>query len=238
MRLSLIHFIKVTSIRLRIHKLLSPLSSFFSNIFYLVKLSEWAAQQGNIPFNDFPSKWDYTKRFLLYNWVADQEKLKDCPINYLEFGVADGYSIKWFVKQNGNPDSIFHGFDTFTGLPEDFGSLKKGDFDTNNKVPEIDDRRVRFHTGLFQQTLPGVLPDLALQTRNVVMLDADLYSSTLYVLTTLAPYLKKDDIIFFDEFLVPTHEFKAYHDFSQAFPLKMKLIGAANNYYFSAFKVE
>jgi len=69
------------------------------------------------------------------------------------------------------------------------------------------------------------------------MLDADLYSATLYVLTTMAAYLKKDDIIFFDEFAVPKHEFRAFHEFTQTFPGELQLIGAANNYYFSAFKV-
>lgn len=69
------------------------------------------------------------------------------------------------------------------------------------------------------------------------MLDADLYSATLYVLTSLAPFLQKGDIIFFDEFAVPTHEFKAYYEFVQAFYPNIELIAAANNYYFAAFKV-
>ena len=47
----------------------------------------------------------------------------------------------------------------------------------------------------------------------------------------------KDDIIFFDEFAVPTHEFKAFYDFLQAYYLDLKLIAAGNNYYFVAFKV-
>ena len=69
------------------------------------------------------------------------------------------------------------------------------------------------------------------------MLDADLYSATLYTLTTLSPFLKKGDIIFFDEFVVPTHEFKAYLDYSQSHYIDLKLIAAANNYYFVAFQV-
>ena len=69
------------------------------------------------------------------------------------------------------------------------------------------------------------------------MMDADIYSATLYTLTSLAPYLKKGDIIFFDEFAVPTHEFKAFTDFTQSFYIDFKLIAAANNYYFSVFKV-
>jgi len=59
----------------------------------------------------------------------------------------------------------------------------------------------------------------------------------LYALSSLAPFLKKGDIIFFDEFAVPTHEFKAFYDFLQAYMLNLELIGAANNYYFTAFKV-
>ncbi|MDE3124774.1 MAG: hypothetical protein KGK14_04610, partial [Bacteroidota bacterium] len=74
--------------------------------------------------------------------------------------------------------------------------------------------------------------------RNVLMMDADLFSATLYALTALAPYLKKGDIIFFDEFVVPTHEFKAYQDFIQSYYCNLQLIAAANNYYFVAFKVQ
>ena len=70
------------------------------------------------------------------------------------------------------------------------------------------------------------------------MLDADLYTATLFVLTSLAPFLKKDDIIFFDEFVVPTHEFMAYHQFINSYYFDLELLGAANNYYFVAFKVK
>jgi hypothetical protein len=95
-----------------------------------------------------------------------------------------------------------------------------------------------FLKGLFQQTLPTFLRNLDNTRRNVVMMDADLWSATLYALTTIAPYLKKGDIIFFDEFVVPTHEFKAYLDFVESHYVNLKLIAAANNYYFAAFKVE
>jgi hypothetical protein len=162
----------------------------------------------------------------------------DGPINYLEFGVAGGHSIRWFVEQNSNPASRFYGFDTFTGLPEDYGPYKKGYFNNNNTPPAIKDTRVKFYQGLFQQTVPGFITELDNDKRNIIMLDADLYSATLYVLTSLAPYLKHGDIIFFDEFSVPTHEFKAYIDFVESFYVDLELIAAANNYYFVAFKVK
>lgn len=74
-------------------------------------------------------KWDYNKRFGLYGQVIIDEKLTEA-INYLEFGVADGYSFLWWMHQNANPDSRFYGFDTFTGLPVDFGPYKKGTFNS------------------------------------------------------------------------------------------------------------
>jgi hypothetical protein len=167
----------------------------------------------------------------------EKENLTIAPVNYLEFGVASGQSFRWFLSQNANPESRFYGFDTFTGLPEDFGVYKKGTFNNNTEAPQIDDKRAKFYQGLFQQTLPGFLNVLNNNKRNIIMMDADLYSATLYTLTSLAPFLKKDDIIFFDEFAVPTHEFKAFHDFVQSYYANLELIAAANNYYFTAFKV-
>jgi len=236
MKLTLIRFLKKVFISLRLHLIFNLFSGMFSNLFYLTKFSAWAAQQ-KTGYNDFPSTWDYTKRFELYKWIMEKENLSNTAINYLEFGVAGGHSFQWFLKQNKNADSRFYGFDTFTGLPEDWGPYKKGFFDNGSKAPEINDSRGRFYQGLFQQTLPGFISGFKNDKKNILMMDADLYSSTLYTLTSFAPFLKKDDIIFFDEFVVPTHEFKAFLDFTQSYYINLELIGAANNYYFAAFKV-
>ena len=172
----------------------------------------------------------------MYEWVIQKEGLTQ-EVNYMEFGVAAGYSFDWFMGKNTNPGSRFYGFDTFDGLPEDWGPFKKGSFSNDNKVPVLKDSRGKYFKGLFQQTVPGFLMELDNTRRNVLMMDADLWSATLYALTMLAPYLKKGDIIFFDEFVVPTHEFKAYLDFVESYYVKLELVAAANNYYFAAFKV-
>lgn len=222
---------------LRLHVVFNLFNSLSLNLSYLTRMSAWAAKNRKPGYNDFPSKWDYSKRYKMYSWVFEKESVSNAEINYMEFGVAEGESFKWFIQQNKNPNSRFHGFDTFTGLPEDFGVYKKGMFNTSNHVPEINDARGKFYQGLFQQTLPRFLKDFRSDKRNVLMMDADLYSSTLYVLSSLAPFLKKGDIIFFDEFAVPTHEFKAFQDFTQSYYINLELIAAANNYYFTAFKV-
>lgn len=136
-----------------------------------------------------------------------------------------------------HPDARFYGFDTFTGLPEDFGPYKKGTFNSGT-IPTIRDGRGKFFQGLFQQTLPGFLKTFDHSKRTVIMMDADIYSATLFTLTSLAPYLKTNDIILFDEFVVPTHEFLAYRNFIDSYYIQLELIGVANNYYFAAFKVK
>lgn len=236
MKLFFIRYTKLLFIWLQLHRIFGLFSGFFANMYYLTKFSQWAYTNKKVAYNDFPSKWDYFKRNNMYKWVINQEQLTK-PINYIEFGVAAGHSFKWWLEQNKNVDSTFYGFDTFDGLPEDWGPFKKGSFSNANELPVINDNRGKFYKGLFQQTVPDFLKELDNSKRNVLMMDADLYSATLYALTSLAPYLKKDDIIFFDEFVVPTHEFKAFLDFTQSYYIKLELIAAANNYYFTAFKV-
>ena len=108
-------------------------------------------------------------------------------------------SIKFFSAQNKAPSSIFIGLDSFEGLPEDWGHVKKGSFDMKGAVPRIDDTRVKFIKGWFQNTwtdLVGVLPD---DGDLIVHYDADLYSSTLFALTKIDS-LKRSYLAIFDEF--------------------------------------
>lgn len=237
MKFTIIRFLKSTFIRLRLHVLYSPFTGIWQQMTWMTKLSKWASDNKKISFNDFPCKWDYNRRYDLYRYIYKNENLNP-DINYLEFGVADGHSFNWWMTENNHPASRFYGFDTFTGLPEDFGPYKKGTFANSDNIPAIKDNRGKFYQGLFQQTLPSFLKTFDNSRKNVIMLDADLYTATLFVLTSLAPFLKKDDIIFFDEFVVPTHEFMAYQQFINSYYFNLELLGAANNYYFVAFKVK
>src|ERR1700712_3448156 len=120
MKLSIIRYSKLIFVYLRLHVLFNPFASLFLNLYYLTKFSAWTSQNRKKGIaNDFPSKWNYFKRFELYKKIVATEKLDSTPINYLEFGVADGYSFHWFMKEMQHPESRFNGFDTFTGLPED-----------------------------------------------------------------------------------------------------------------------
>ena len=125
MKFTIIRFLKSTFIQLKLHVLFSPLTGAMLQLANMTRLSKWASQHKKISYNDFYSKWNYDKRYDLYRYVLEKENLK-APINYLEFGVASGVSFNWWMIENSEAESAFYGFDTFTGLPEDFGPYKKG----------------------------------------------------------------------------------------------------------------
>ncbi len=201
-------------------------------------LSRWVARHKKCGYSDFYSyKFDYSKRYGLYEHVIQNQNL-NTGIDYLEFGVAKGLSFRWWINRITDPEAGFYGFDTFSGLPEDWGPFRKGDMNNGNNPPEIADERYHFYQGLFQQTLLPFLNEYSSDRRKVIHMDADLYSSTLYVLTLLTPFIKAGDILFFDEFNVPMHEYKAFKEWSSSFYIKYKVLGGVNNFYQVAILIE
>jgi O-methyltransferase len=170
-------------------------------------------------------------RACLHESVIQKERLDVAPINYLEFGVYRGDSILWWLQRIPHPQSRFVGFDTFTGLPEWWRATEPaGRFNTDGRVPATKDPRCRFEIGLFQESLPRFIRDNDLSGRLVIHLDADLFTSTLFVLTTLARVLKSGDILFFDEFSCPLDEFRAFEEFVRSFRVGYEVLGAVQGY--------
>jgi O-methyltransferase len=226
--------------RSKLHYFLGPLSSVLVKVFYVSKFIEWCNLNPCSDFNDlsdnsFP---DYRRRYDLYKHLVERENLSG-EIDYLEFGVSGGDSLKYWLQQNKNPASRFFGFDTFLGLPENWGNENKGIFSRQGKIPDIQDSRCTFEVGLFQNTVCGFISRFPFHRKLVIHLDADLYSSTLFVLTSLAPKLKTGDIIIFDEFAAKDfmHEFRAFIDFTSAYQIKYKVVGAINIYMQVAIKI-
>lgn len=221
---------------LKLHYLIpSHILETLANIGRVSKFIENNNIKGDSDFYSFTHKYD--RRYDLYNDIIKKENLNDA-IDYIELGVSQGYSFKWWVNKNTDSESRFFGFDTFTGLPEDWGTFKKGEMSNGNEMPKIDDGRVILYQGLFQQTLPIFLKDFNEKNKKVILFDADLYTSTLYGLTTLSPIIKKGDILLFDQFNIPNHEFKAFTEWTKSFYIDFKVIGAKNNYYAVAFKIQ
>ena len=161
-------------------------------------------------------------RFDVHAKVADAVG-RDNPVQYLEFGVFQGESIlKWAADFNSHADSRFTGFDTFTGLHEEWTKQEpKGTFDVAGVHPQTDDPRVSFVTGLFQATLEDFISTrFERKAATVVHVDCDLYSSTLYVLASLSRLLVPGDMLIFDDFYSMNHEFRAFLDYFRAFDRK------------------
>jgi len=222
--------------RYGIHRLL-PSSAKLQFAGNLSSLSRWIAKNKDLPFTDFPSKtFDHNRRFELHEHVV-KEVLDSQAIDYLEFGVFKGNSFRWWVDRVKDPEARFYGFDTFTGLPEDWGIYKAGDMNSGNAPPEIDDDRHQFYQGIFQATLPRFLKQFDGSRQKVIHLDADLFSSTLYVLTSISPFLKSGDIILFDEFNVPMHEYRAFMSWKESYMINYKVLGSVNNFYQTAIQI-
>lgn len=187
-------------------------------------LRKWTRQLPNI--SSFPNRKSY------FSHIANSV-VKNSEVDYLEFGVYSGESISQWVHLNEHPESRFFGFDTFTGLPDNWKyDLQKGAFTTNGNTPRIDDPRVKFIIGLFQETLVQFLNDFKRRGRLVIHLDADLYTSTLFVLTSISNILSEGDIIMFDEFAYPLGEFRAYIDYTSSYRINLEPIAKVDRIIF------
>ena len=229
--------LKALYIKFRLHILFEPFSNILLLLSYMSKMSKFINKTGKPKYNDFFSiQYNYDKRYDLYKYIIESEKLDE--ICYLEFGVSQGHSLRWWLQHNKNTNSKFYGFDTFTGLPEKWGHFDQGTMSIEGDTLKINDGRCELIKGLFQDTLQKFLKNFKNPSRKIIHLDADIYSSTLFVLTNIAPFLKKDDLILFDEFTVPLHEFKAFYDFTNSYYINVEMIAAVNNYFRVAFKIK
>ncbi len=146
----------------------------------------------------------------------------------LEFGIWKGSSINYMAKVR--PDSHFHGFDSFEGLPEDWvPSCPKGRFSCDPSALRFENN-VQIHPGLFDQTLPAWLANHATDRLKAVHIDCDLGSSAACVLHLLQDHLlQQSPVLLFDEFYnykgFEEHEFRAFFEFIERTGCEFKVLG-------------
>jgi hypothetical protein len=181
-------------------------------------------------------RWMKDHGFSPIHLVKDRETLisalaelvHDVEVLYLEFGVWQGDSIRQWSRLLEHSGSRLHGFDSFEGLPEDWNAhgafMQKGHFSTSGKIPDIADSRVRFYKGWFEETLPKY--EFIDSPVVIIFLDADLYSSTSFVLKSLRMHIKPKTIIYFDEFWDKDHELKAFEEFLSQTHMSFELLAA------------
>ena len=151
----------------------------------------------------------------------------DRAVLYMEFGVHAGVSIRYWSQLLTNPAAKLHGFDSFVGLPHDWTleGHPRGYFSTEGAVPVVDDPRVEFFAGWFEDTLPAY--EWPEHDVLVVMVDADLYSSTTTVLAAVRDHLVPGSFLYFDQLHHRADELRAFAELiDEHRDLHFRIVGA------------
>ena len=136
--------------------------------------------------------------------------MSDIKRPFYEFGVWMGESFKYLNKAYKKG----YGFDTFTGLPEDWHTVPQGTYSSYGNIPKI--KGGEFIVGEFSETLPKFFAKKR-PMASLINLDADLYSSTLCALNHSLPIIDAKTVLVFDELIVnhqwENDEYKALVEF-------------------------
>src|SRR5712691_1155408 len=112
---------------------------------------------------------------------------------HAEFGVYKGDSINRLARLK--PGQVFHGFDSFEGLPESWtlGS-RTGSFSLGGRLPAVRDNVVLIK-GFFEETLGRFVAECGKTAVAFMHVDCDLYSATKTVLGRFEPLLVEGTVI-------------------------------------------
>ena len=119
------------------------------------------------------------------------------------------------------------GFDSFTGLPEDWRDRFPSGTYAVDALPKTR-RNARLQVGLFDDTLEPFLREHPGWAR-LLHIDCDLYSSTKTVLDAFAARIKPGTVLVFDEFFNypgwQEQEYKAFIEFAARENLSYEYLG-------------
>ena len=164
---------------------------------------------------------------------------EDCGELLLDLGVWIGWSTRLISDAC---DRTVYGFDTFSGLVEDWRQedhvLKRGTFsisepiaqrcmrDTgvsfHNDVPVALGRKVYFIKGSTYDTLAPFLANRPAASIRLFHMDLDTYESCLHALETCKDHFIEGSILVFDEFLVTNAEMQAFYEFQSQYELEWR----------------
>jgi hypothetical protein len=199
----------------------------FLGVFNYVHLGWWLKRK------KFPIRARVESRERVFEEVA--AAVRGQQVLYMEFGVANGYSMRYWSRLLDNPSSKLHGFDSFEGLPSDWAlGWSAGSFSPPAGVPEFDDDRIELFQGWFTDTVPRyVWPEGYEQL--VVNIDSDLYSSADYVLRAIEERMTPGTILYFDEFHHYADELRAFDELLQRTGWTFEVLAASRDFSQIAF---
>jgi O-methyltransferase len=104
-------------------------------------------------------------------------------------------------------------------------------------VPEVEDSRVDFIVGWFQESLPRFMLSFEPRHQLVIHSDSDLFSSTLYLLASLNSIIRPGTIIIFDDFNVSVDDYRALISYAAAFNRKYEIMAATTGFRKAAIEI-
>ena len=158
--------------------------------------------------------------------------------NAMEFGVFQGVTLKHIARAISEGRQVI-GFDTFEGLPDDWGNLlEKGTFAT--EVPSlIDYPNATLQIGRIEDTLPIYFKKKRTPI-TLLHIDCPYYEINMFILEHVLPLMPSQSIIVFDEFYgypsFEMHEYRAWSETCDRFNLEILPVAYSSRS--AAFKLE
>lgn len=143
-----------------------------------------------------------------------------------EFGVYKGETLRYIGKRS---EAKCYGFDSFTGLPEDWrAGFPAGAFDLGGNPLADLPKNVELIQGLFSDTAAKFASQID-QPIILVHIDCDLYTSTLDALNGISSKLHREAVVVFDEYFGypgwKQHEHKAWREYTQDHGISFRYLG-------------
>ena len=180
----------------------------------MMRSIKWVFSLPKIP-KIFFNRWNFFDAI-----IALTEKSRP----FYEFGVWNGISFKYLIKTFKKG----FGFDTFTGIPEDWHNEPSGSYSSFGLVPKI--KGGEFIVGKFENTLPKFFSQKR-PIASLINFDADLYTSTLCALNYSNKVIDEKSILIFDEFLTNDNwekdEYKALNEFCDSLSISYDVIAVS-----------
>lgn len=185
----------------------------------LAQVTEHIMQSHGVQTTDLAGAQKSRDRFDVLSMAAG--RTRGLPGRVIEFGVFQGITLRHIGAAIG-PDRRLTGFDTFQGLPDDWGQLlPKGTFATN--VPSLEGRaNVNLEVGRIEDTLPAFLANLS-EPVSLVHIDVPYYDINVFILERVLPHMPDGSVVVFDEYYgypsYEDHEFRAWSEIRARFNL-------------------